>query len=324
MVVMAFGCDNNPDDPDNDDGNPNNNEDSGTQNGGSQNGGSTTENNKYSKYSQILRNVMEDTDGYYSNLISFAESASYDYAHNNPKYQTIPYGFLEDKNYDINKIKNKELYSCSELYSIDNDLFVELKVEVAASTNYLDCYLLKYTLTDQELSELKKLFTEQYSNPGMKTFYQAPFFIQELSYVKNAEVISLSHTTKTTDDGAIGNCDRRELLASGHNVLYLGSTYLNDPDIAYHTYQIKVKTFPASCNTELYTLVLATSTHGGLNINGVQVHDYINFSKNGTLTTENREKFESSKIDVTAYTTRSHLFTDIKEYNKFEAVFETN
>jgi hypothetical protein len=267
---------------------------------------------------------MEDKEGYYSTLISMSESASYDHAYNNPKYQAIPYGFLEDKNYDIDKIKNKELYSYSEMYSIGNDLYIELKVEVKASTNYLDCYLLKYSLTDKELSELKSLFTEQYSNVGRTTFYQAPFFIQELSYLKDPEVLSLAHTTKSTDDGAIANCDRRELLSITHTVLYLGSTYLNDPDIAYHTYQIRTNRYPATCDAKLATLILGTHTHGSLNVNDLKIHNYKDFSNGGILTAENKEKFESSIIDIVSYTSRAHLFIDIRENNRFEFIFATN
>lgn len=299
----------------NENGNENENN-NGNQNGNNQNNQSQ---DKYSKCSQILRNVMEDKDGYYSTLISMSESASYDHEFNNPKYQAIPYGFLEDKNYDIDKIKNKELYSYSEMYSIGNDLYIELKVEVSASTNYLDCYLLKYSLTDKELSELKSLFTEQYSNSGDATFYQAPFFIQEMSYLKDPEVLSLAHTTKSTDDGAIANCDKRKLLGNGHNVLYLGSTYLNDPDIAYHTYQIRIKTAPASCNSKLATLTLGTHTHGILSVNDLKIHNYEDFSNGGILTAENKEKFESSIIDIVSYTSRAHYFIDIN--NKFESIF---
>ena len=158
-----------------------------------------------SEYSQILQNVL--TDSYYNNLISSAQSRAaggdYNYEIEN-KYESIPYGFLEDQGYDVEKIKNNELACETDVFVIDNDLYIACRVETKSAMDYFTHYVIRYELTKQELSDLN-LTHKEISDGGnlcRTVSYQAPFFIQELSLVKNAEVLSVNYLTKSREESA--------------------------------------------------------------------------------------------------------------------------
>ena len=288
----------------------------GNTSGGNNNGGSSQ--NDYSKYSQILQNVLEDKNNYYTSLISTGLSNP-DFAFNHPLYSLMPLGFMEDRGYDINKYKYKELYSSSELYSINNDLYVALKLEVAASTNYLDCYLLKYSLNDKEFKELKKLFSSVYSNHGPATYFQAPFFVQELSYLKTPEILSATHTTRSTDYDVRGYFDKHELLSASHDYIYIGSTY-GDWEVAFHSYLIRTGKSYVQYSGKLATITLGTNGYGRININGINIHNSTRLDISGILTDENKEKYEASVKNIICYSTLNQHFADIKTNGDFEKV----
>lgn len=303
----------------------NNNGENQNNNGENQNNDGENQNNndsKYANYSQILRNILEDKNYIYTALIGADLTASQiDYAYNNPEYQAIPYGFLENEGFDITKIKNKELYCYSELYSIENDLFIELKVEVKASTNYLNCYLLKYTLTNQELNEIQKLFKEISSNMGLKTYYQAPFFVQELSYLKAPEIVSLAYITKRTNDGAIAYFNKKKFVANLHKALYLGSEYVENSQTAYHLYQIRPNSIGAKVSTKLGVIKIYTNGYGRLQLNDLIIHNSTNLELSGKIKTQDRENFETNIKNITAYASSNHYFQDIKYKGDIEKIF---
>lgn len=152
-----------------------------------------TPENAYSEYSKILQTVM--TDSYYTNLVDVAETKYNQgdkyYAKNNNTYMQIPYGFLKQQGYNIDAIKNNQLECISDVYTRGNDLYIELKVEHKSSIDYFANYLIKYTLTNQELEDLTLL-----NSATSRPYYQAPQFIQELSYQKNAELLSVQYWEK--------------------------------------------------------------------------------------------------------------------------------
>ena len=275
----------------------------------------TNPDNKYSKYSQILQNVL--TDQYYSSLINDDISYSFKLAFNHPSFQPIPYGFLEDKGFNITKIKNDELFCTSEIYSIDNDLYVELKAEIEASTNYLTNYVLKYSLTDQELSELKKLFTGVDFHLGKATYYQAPFFVQELSYLKNPEIISTAYSTISANSSAYDHFDKKKYLTNRHRAIYLGSTYKENSIIAFHTYQIRPWTTVAETTSQIATIIIGTNGYGRITVDGKYIHN-AELKNSGILTDENKILFENSIKKITSYTTSSLYFQDIKTNGDFK------
>ena len=141
----------------------------GTQAPGNNNGGNSgSQTPDYSKYSQILQNVL--TDDYYTSIASI-ENSDTDYgkkrwSYNHPKALSIPYGFLEDEGLDIESIKSKYLPVKSCIYLIENDLYIEVLAGIKSTTKFITDeniyyanYLLKYNLTNQELKEIKTLFT---------------------------------------------------------------------------------------------------------------------------------------------------------------------
>ena len=290
-----------------------------TINPGDNNGGnnSNTQTPDYSKYSQILQNVL--TDKYYKNLINDDMSYSFKRAFNHPSYQPIPYGFLEDEGFDINKFKNKNLSCTSELYSINNDLYIEVKAENESSTNYLTNYVLKYSLTDKELGELKKLFTSVDFYLGEATYYQASFFVQELSYLKDPEIISTAYLTKFANISAREHFDAKKYLSKSHICIYLGSTYKENSNVAFHTYQIRPIIYSPEMSSKIATIVLGTNGYGRIAVDGKYIHN-TELKSSGILTDENKISFENSVKNITAYTTSSLYFQDIKTNGDFKKV----
>jgi|GEM_PF-2083777 len=272
-------------------------------------GGNNNQTPDYSQYSQILQNVL--TDDYYTYLITQSVISSYDnYAKNNPEYQPIPYGFLEDEGFDVSKIKNKTLSCSSELYSINNDLYVELKVEIKSSTDYFANYVLKYNLTNEEKYEIDSLFSVLYSNLGNATYFQAPFFVQELSYLKDPQVLSTAYITEYCSNNAVEYFNKKEFLATSHHAVYLGSEYVDNSQIAYHTYQIRPKTSNARFVSQIGTITTHTIGYGRLEIDNKFVQNAEMYNS-GKISTQNRQNFESNIQSITSYTTRDHYFKDI-------------
>ena len=163
------------------------------------------------EYSQTLQTVLNSN--YYNSLMANA------IANNGAKtdinaFQSIPYGFLEQQGYDIETIKKAGEVACYAdcyiLASEPNNLYIECRVLNHDPVDYYDTYLLKYTLTDQELQDLKGLHNT-IGRLGKYTMYQTPFFIQQLSYDKTAEVLGVGHIGRNT----IEYYDNHKLVGSG-------------------------------------------------------------------------------------------------------------
>ncbi len=281
----------------------------------------TNPDNKYSKYSQILQNVL--TDQYYKNLIITDRFASKDYGNKNsyahPKFKAIPYGFLEDEGYDAEKIKDRgnNIYVHSNMYTIGNDLFIELTVETKASTNYYTQYIVKYNLTNQELKELNALFVNVRSDRHKDckvTNYQAPFFVQELSYHKNAELISKMHITYDGILGVNNYFDRYDFNSSTNNVTYINRV-IGDYDVTDHTFQTHKfidgyhKTQDVKTKGILSTLTLQTGGTCCSNINSLTV--FTEKDQTFHLFNENKQKYEKSSVDITLYSCENANFEEL-------------
>lgn len=105
-------------------------------------------------------------------------------------YNPHPFAFLSIQGHNISDIKNDKLKCYSTSYRIGedkNNLYITTRVENKGSTPYYSCYLLKYSLSNQEYDDLKMLHKKKY--------IQAPFFIQKLSAQKTPTV---EHSTKIT------------------------------------------------------------------------------------------------------------------------------
>ena len=318
------GCNPNSNNPDNTNppitnpGDENTGNNGGSQNSGNNNGGS--QNPNYSKYSQTLQNVL--TDSYYTTIIGDAKSTDDDYVYNHPRYQPIPYGFLEDEGFDISKFKTKQLSCTSELYSIGNDLYIELKAEIAASTNYIANYVLKYSLTEQEMSELNKLFSSlYYSTYQYATYFQAPFFVQELSYSKDPEVQSVGYTTAECNNSSVEFFNAREMIGTSHMATYLKSEYVDNSQTVYHYYIVRPKVSESKCNSKMGIVKMHVNGHCEIVVNNRVVQNNSDLKLSGKLTAENRTNFNNSIQSITSYTSRNHYFKDHNNQNALESVF---
>lgn len=172
-----------------------------------------------SHFSQVLRTVL--TDDYYRNLVNEGEAkkafgflASCSTAN---KYQAIPYRFLEDEGYNITAILNNEIACETDVFVINNELYIACRVENKASTPYYTHYVIKYSLSEQELKDLNFVFKElpDGANTYRTISYQAPFFIQELSNQKDAQVLSKNHITKDAEKSAEKFLQSKRLYSNG-------------------------------------------------------------------------------------------------------------
>lgn len=290
----------------------------GSQNGGTQNGG--TQNPDYSKYSQILQNVMNDN--HYNSLIFSAESSSNPkYAYNFAPFQPIPLGFIEDQGFDVQKYQYGTLASKSELFSIGNDLYVELKLEIPASTNYMANYVLKYSLTDQEIKEMNKLFNPMGSSNERKTYYQASFFVQELSYLKTPEIKSVAYDTPACNNSVIGYFNKEKFMAGNHLATYLGSEPVENSQDIFHNYIIRPNFVPCKTSTQVASIKIFTRGHKSFYDGNKFVLNTTSLESSGKITAEDYNKFEENIQTATAYSTNDHYFVNIKSGEHFEFIF---
>lgn len=137
-------------------------------------------------HSALLYDVL--TNSYYRNIIdNFQEDMT---IRNTQLYDPIPYGFLEDRGYNISDIKNDVLEADSVAYTKEdepNNLYIATRVETDGTTPYYTCYTLRYSLSNLEMEDVKYLHRNR--------AIESPLFIQELSYQKNPTVISEASIT---------------------------------------------------------------------------------------------------------------------------------
>lgn len=211
-----------PDDPNNENPSDNDNQ-----------GGDITQNPYFQSYSKILQTVI--TGSYYNDVIKY-EQKKYDeqgisYMTTRDNYcLNVPYGFLYDQGYNIDAIKtaNNEAVK-SEVFIFDdepNNLYIKCAVLNRSSIDFYDTYLLKYQLTDTELRDLNRLFDMKESGfiHFKRAMYQAPFFIQELSYQKEPEVLLHGGIEANTFKWFIKNLSPSDLTSDVYEYLYLSKT----------------------------------------------------------------------------------------------------
>lgn len=280
----------------------------------------------YSNYSQILQKVL--TDDYYRALESEEESTpdtdmgSNRWSYNNPRFMAIPFGFLESQGFDIDDVKNRSLYSKSDVYTIDNDLFIELRIEIDAGYEFLDGissylanYIIKYKLTDGELKEVHALHKNLNSGWGRKTYLQAPLFIQELSYQKTPEIISKTYITYEAIDSIEKSFDDREYIIPYHRITYLGTEVKSTYDCiqTYQTHE-RVDSYNLSPkrNAYLYTLKFNVAGSGLVMINNITVQRNTKGTALNT-TAEYKEEALESKTPITLLNSYYCYFENIKD-----------
>ncbi len=141
------------------------------------------------KYSQLLQNIL-DSD--YCNTLITQVWTWGDKGYFDPH----PYGFLEKEGYNINLIKSNNLLCNTYAYVLDkepNNLYMAVSVETKSTQPYFTEYLLKYTLTDKEMSDYDMLHSEE--------IIQAMFMNDEISKNKEVEIINKAKCTVEAHEG---------------------------------------------------------------------------------------------------------------------------
>ena len=181
------------------------------------------------QYSPLLRSVLTDAD---VNALLDAFDADYNSV---PKssYQPHPYAFLASKGHNVSKIKSGALDCHTYSYMPKNDpnsLYIMTYVEDEGNRmadDYYAQYCIKYTLTDQESSEYRMLFSDQYA--------QCYFINDAISKHKTAQVVSQSYITKEAHEAF------KQSLPNTPGVTdYLGSKQLN---LLMHSFDANADTF---------------------------------------------------------------------------------
>ena len=162
------------------------------------------DNENLKQYSQILQTVL--TDSYYTKLADNAMSNSV----NVMEYSDIPYSFLERQGYNISTIKQGALGASAVYYTLKEDqsnLYCRATVKTPyQSSTYDSQYILKYSISKQELDNLSMLIKGKY--------IQAPLFLQELDRTHEAEIISCVNVDSNTADAVYKFCSNNQTVNS--------------------------------------------------------------------------------------------------------------
>lgn len=215
----------NPVDPNPGDGTGNNQgNNQGNQQGGNQQGGSTEKPEPdYSKYSQLLRDVLTDPE--YDELYKRYESGDIKEGTTGDLglnlFEAIPYDYLANKGEDVESIKNGKVAVSADLYTLNNDnshLYNKLNIThfLNNGENYINQYLLKYKISEQELKDLTMLYNGKY--------YQGPVMFQKLSSTREPiQAIEFSLTEKANKNLISGANNKKTAISILTNYDQIGS-----------------------------------------------------------------------------------------------------
>lgn len=277
-----------------------------------------------SNFSQVLQTVL--TDDYYRNLVEIQKDSSRLSCSTANKYQAIPYGFLEDEGYNITAIKNNEIACETDVFVINNELYIACRVENKTSTPYYTHYVIKYSLSEQELQDLNLVFREfpDGANTYRTISYQAPFFIQELSNQKDAQVLSKNHITKDGEKSAEENIQSKRPYNSGVQLdlsnfsNYISATYVKeDTETFSSTFLFFNAPVQATASIKKNYVAIVTVTAGSSMLQKINGNDvYKGFVSNYVLS-NNVTEFESSQTLATFYNSYESGFIDMLSYSSF-------
>ena len=280
------------------------------------------------EYSQTLQTVLNDN--YYKDVaLKVNESIGKSYHHNvllSGLVQPIPYSFLEQQGYDIEAIKNDEIECISRPYILENEpnnLYLECWVlnENKAEINYRDSYLLKYNLTDKEMNELQFLYN--HLGNSEETYLQAPLFVQQLSYDKQAQVVGSGHMNDDTHTNIIVNDSLKSLEP---NKIYNATVKDYTGDLS--AIKGAVILFPETVKEYIIELQLANEIKyiKALDLNSKTYNGNLTFcDKNLTILDDAKEEYLNQtplKISNNFYRTGIELVDINKNTASFEQAFE--
>lgn len=144
----------------------------------------------YSQYSKLLQDILNNPE--YDELYRQYESGEIgesaiglDGGVN--LLEAIPYDFLTNKGEDIESIKIGSVGVNADLYVMDNDKThiynkLEILYEVTGGEGYINQYLLKYKIKEDELKDFTMLYEGGY--------YQGPIMFQYLASQREPEVVA--------------------------------------------------------------------------------------------------------------------------------------
>ncbi len=145
------------------------------------------------KYSEMLMNVVNDPE--IQTLITNAQQN--EELFDSAVFDPHPYAFLEDEGYDVNAIKNGETECYTMSYVLDeepNNLYIATRLLV--NDDYYATYLLKYKLSDKEMSDYRSMHGRYDVDYSYKIY--ATFLNNEISETKEATIVGKSKFSKKT------------------------------------------------------------------------------------------------------------------------------
>ncbi len=290
--------------------NPNIDNDNQTQIGGD--GSATTPEEDLSGFSQITYNLLENS--YYRNLME--NYSSKQSGRESQIYDPVPYGFLQSEGYNIERIKNDELECDSIPYRKDgeeNSLYIALRVETNAQTPYYTCYTLKYELSNLEMSDFHYLH--------INTLFEAPLFVQELSYQKTPVVESEASMTIDSYNEILKSLLRYDNVSSdlfGHKNLTIDIIKFSVPN---NTLELQMR--PASSDNVVAISSIRTAylIPGFLGQEVSSVYDNV-YSYPYSVTFENQDDMNyylNNYESVTYYDTQNKFLT---QYYLYDMIME--
>ncbi len=140
--------------------------------------------------SEILTNVLQEKT-YLEAITSYAGNGI------DPRYYSFPYGFLNSQGIDPEQYRNgdKSCYCSAYIEKGRRTLNFALRAETdefTEGTPYYLCYTVSYELNEREYGEYELLHRGGY--------IEAPFFVQELSQQKQAQIIAQAKITSNAYD----------------------------------------------------------------------------------------------------------------------------
>lgn len=138
------------------------------------------------EYSQLVTDLANDTE-----VNALIDQANQDTSlFSTPLFDPHPYSFLEKEGLNVEAIKSGDLYCRTVSFVRDdepNNLYIMTYAESAGVEPYYSEYMLRYTLTDQEMEDYDKLHDDEY--------IQAVFLNDAIAAAKTADVISATKMT---------------------------------------------------------------------------------------------------------------------------------
>ena len=171
-----------------------------------------------SGYSQILQNILLDEQ--YNQLIYQATVGKNYSMLESGVFEPHPYAFLEKQGFDIEAIKKDEIDAYTMSYVLDeepNNLYIYTRV--MQDNSYWANYLLKYTLTEQEMKDYHMLHNRK---GRISYFIESVLMNNEIAKTREPEIVGKANIDITALDKMTDDLQRIKLFESGHlDVIFL-------------------------------------------------------------------------------------------------------